>query len=287
MRKILTILLLACTTVVLAQNQIMYDQYRDLSFYNPAVSNLSGDYHHYLQVWSHAAIEPKGYVRRYHSDVYENVDVGARYQGRRDGHLFSASYHYDGYSFFHQHTVGLSYGYEFIIRYIHRLSFGGRLQVNFCDIMPEKLSVQTDWLKNFQMTPDFDLGMQYRLRGLNIGVVVVNIAGNSAANNTSLIMYERRGYFNVSYDFVLGKGKHVMLSPHLLIYLGQHTASADFGANVTLWNYAHVGYTFRILEMRHIVTAGFEYKGFTFDVAYDGAAQTRQQRLQLALGYKF
>lgn len=278
---------MACATAVMAQNQIMYDQYRDLSFYNPAVSNLGGDYHHYVQVWSHAAIEPKGYVRRYHSEAYENVDVGARYQGRRDGHLFSASYHYDGYSFFHQHTVGLSYGYEFIFRDIHRLSFGGRLQVNFCDIMPDKLSVQTEWLKNFQMTPDFDLGMQYRIRGLNIGVAVVNIAGNSAANNTALIMYERRGYFNISYDFALGKAKNVVLSPHLLIYLGQHTASADFGADINLWKYAHVGYTFRILEMRHIVTAGFEYKGFTLDIAYDGAAQTRQQRLQLAAGYKF
>ena len=270
-----------------AQNQIMYDQYRNLSFYNPSVSNLGSNEHHLVQIWSHTAIEPKGYIKRYNSEIYEDIDLGARYQGRLENHLFSVSYHYDGYSFYHQHTVNLGYGYEFVFKDIHHLSFGGRLQVNFCDIMPEKLAVQTDWLKSFQLIPDFDLGMQYRLRGLNVGLAVLNIAGNSAANNTALIMYERRGYFNISYDFALGKGKHVVLSPHLLIYLGQHTASADFGADLNLWKYAHLGYTFRIQEMRHIATVGFEYKGFMFDVAYDGAAKTRKQRLQLMLGYKF
>lgn len=276
-----------CLTPVAAQDQILYDQYRDLSFYNPSVSNVDGDYHHYVQVWSHAAIEPKGYVRRYDADTYENIDVGARYQGRLNGHLFSAAYHYDGYSFFHQHTVNIGYGYQFVFRNIHRLSVGGRLQVNFCDIMPGKLAVQTEWLKDFQMTPDFDLGIQYRMRGLNIGVSVVNIAGNSAANNTSLIMYERRGYFNISYDFALGKGNNIVLSPHLLFYLGQHTISADFGADINFWKYAHIGYTFRIQEMRHIVTVGMEYKGVVLDMAFDGASKSRQQRLQLSLGYKF
>ena len=270
-----------------AQDQIMYDQYRDLSFYNPSVSNVDGNYHHYVQVWSHAAIEPKGFVRRYDSDIYENINVGARYQGRLDKHIFSVSYHYDGYSFFHQHTIGLGYGYEFVIKDIHKLSLGGRLQVNFCDIMPSKLAVQTEWLKSFQMTPDVDLGIQYRLRGLNVGVSVVNLAGNSAANNTALIMYERRGYCNLSYDFLLDKAKNIMLSPHALFYLGQHTAGVDFGADINLWKYAHAGYTFRLLEMRHIVTAGMEYKGFVLDLAYEGAAQTRQQRLQLSAGYKF
>ena len=279
--------LLLVTLSAAAQNQIMYDQYRDLSFYNPSVSNLDRSEHHLIQVWSHTAITPKGYVHRYQSEIYENVDLGARYQGRLDGHLFSASYHYDGYSFFHQHTVGLSYGYEFVFNNIHRLSLGGRLQVNFCDIMPDKLAVQTEWLKSFQLIPDFDLGLQYRLRGLNVGLAVVNIAGNSAANNTALIMYERRGYLNVSYDFALGKGKNVVLSPHLLFYLGQHTASADFGADIRLWNYAHIGYSFRIQEMRHIATVGLEYKGFMLDIAYDGASKTRKQRLQLMLGYKF
>ena len=278
---------LICPCTTLAQDQLMYDQYRDLSFYNPSVSNVDGKYSHFVQVWSHAAIAPQKYIRRYHSETYEDINVGARYQGRKDGHLFSASYHYDGYSFFHQHTVGLGYGYEFVFKNIHRLSVGGRLQVNFCDIMPDNLSVQTEWLKSFQMTPDFDLGMQYRLRGLNVGLAVVNIAGNSAANNTALIMYERRGYFNISYDFALGKGKNVTLSPHLLIYLGQHTVSADFGAEINLWKYAHAGYTFRIQEMRHIVTAGMEYKGFVLDLAYEGAAQTRKQRMQVSLGYKF
>ena len=291
MTKKRLILLLALGSWLLApvsgQNQILYDQYRDLSFFNPAVTNLSGDYNHLVQVWSHTAIEPKGYVRRYSSEIYENVDVGARYEGRLDGHLFSASYHYDGYSFFHQHTVNFSYGYEFVIQDVHRLSIGGRLQMNFCDIMPDKLAVQTEWLKDFQMSPDVDLGIQYRIRGLWLGVSVVNLAGNSAANNTSLIMYERRGYFNVSYDFALDKGKNIIFSPHLLIYLGQHTASADFGADINLWKYAHLGYTFRIQEMRHISTVGFEYKGFMLDVAFDAAAQTRKQRLQLMFGYKF
>ena len=290
-KKVLLIVLLALAsrlpTSLSAQNQILYDQYHDLSFYNPAVTNLSGDYSHLVQVWSHTAIDPKGYIHRYSTTIHENINIGARYQGRKNGHIFSASYHYDGYSFFHQHTVGLSYGYDFVINDIHHLILGGRLQMNFCDIMPDKLAVQTEWLKDFQMSPDLDLGIQYRLRGLWLGLAVVNIAGNSAANNTSLIMYERRGYFNISYDFALDKAKNIIFSPHLLIYLGQHTASADFGADISLWKYAHLGYTFRIQEMRHISTVGFEYKGFMLDIAFDAAAQTRKQRLQLMFGYKF
>jgi len=286
-RSIASAVLAMVLCTAFAQNQILYDQYRDLSFYNPSVSNVDGGYKHFVQVWSHAEIEPKGYIKRYDSDIYEDIDVGARYQGRLDGHIFSASYHYDGYSFFHQHTIGLGYGYEFVFKDIHRLSVGGRLQVNFCDIMPSKLSVQSEWLKSFQMSPDVDLGIQYRMRGLNVGVSVVNLAGNSAANNTALIMYERRGYFNLSYDFLLDKGKNVMFSPHLLFYLGQHTISADFGVELNLWKYAHIGYTFRIQEFRHIVTIGMEYKGFVLDLAFDGAAATRKQRLQIMAGYKF
>ena len=287
LRYIVGCWLLAVSGWLSAQDQLMYDQYNDLSFYNPAVSNVDGNYKHYVQAWTHAAFAPGDYIERYKTQTYEDYEVGARYQGRIDGNLFSASYHYDGYSFFHQHTVGLSYGYEFVINDIHRLSIGGRLQVNFCDIMIDKLDVQAPWLKKFQMTPDFDLGIQYRLRGLRLGVAVVNIAGNSAANNTALIMYERRGYMNVSYDFLLGAKKNIMLSPHLLFYLGQHTASADMGLDLNLWRYAHVGYTFRMLEMRHVVTAGFEYKGFTLDLASELVALGRKERLQVSLGYKF
>jgi len=281
------IVLLLLPLSIVAQDQLMYDQYRDLSFYNPAVTNVEGNYSHYVQAWMHAAFASKDFKKHYDSDIYEDYEAGARYQGRKNGHLFSASYHYDGYSFFHQHTIGLSYGYEFVFKEIHHLSVGGRLQVNFCDIMLNKLSVQADWLKNFQMTPDFDLGIQYRLRGLNLGLAVVNLAGNSAANNTALIMYERRGYLNISYDFALGTKKNVVLSPHLLFYLGQHTAAADIGIDLNFWKYAHVGYTFRMLEMRHLVTAGFEYKGFTLDVAAELVALNRKERLQVCLGYKF
>ena len=287
MKRLFATLILLVSLTASAQNQIMYDQYRDLSYYNPAVTNLHGDYHHMVQIWSHTAIEPKGYVRRYSSEIYENVDLGARYQGFRNGHMFSGSYHYDGYSFFHQHTVNFSYGYDFIINEVHHLAIGTRLQLNFCDIMIDKLAVQLPWQKNFQMTPDVDFGIQYHVRGLWLGVSIVNLAGNSAANNTALILYERRGYFNVSYDFALDKGKNIVFSPHLLIYVGQHTASADFGADFNFWKYAHVGYTFRIQEMRHIASVGMEYKGFTFDVAVDAAAPTRKQRLQLQAGYKF
>ena len=265
----------------------MFDQYRDLSFYNPAVTNVNGDYKHYVQAWTHAAFAPGEYIDRYHTDLYEDFETGARYQGRLNGHMFSASYHYDGYSFFHQHTIGLSYGYEFVIKDIHHLSIGGRLQVNFCDIMPHKLSVQAEWLKDFQMCPDFDLGIQYRMRGLNLGLAVVNMAGNSAANNTALIQYERRGYLNISYDFALGMKKNIVLSPYIIFCLGQHTASADIGLNLDLWKYAHVSYAFRISEMRHIITAGFEYKGFTLDLASELVALGRKERLQVCLGYKF
>jgi len=279
--------LLLLPLMALAQDQIMYDQYNDLSFYNPAVTNVDGDHTHYVQAWTHAAFSPGDYVERYNTSTYEDYEAGARYQGRIDGNIFSASYHYDGYSFYHQHTIGLSYGYQFVFNEIHHLSIGMRLQVNFCDIMTDKLSVQAEWLKNFQMTPDFDLGIQYRMRGLRLGLAVVNIAGNSAANNTALIMYERRGYLNISYDFALGAKKNIVLSPHLLFYMGQHTASADMGLELNLWKYAHVGYTFRMLEMRHVVTAGFEYKGFTLDLASELVALGRKERLQVCLGYKF
>ena len=281
------VLLLMLPLMAVAQDQLMYDQYHDLSFYNPSVSNVDGDYKHYVQTWAHAAFAAKDYVKRYDSELYEDINVGARYQGRLDQHFFSASYHYDGYSFYHQHTIVLGYAYEFIIKDIHHLSIGGRLQVNFCDIMPEKLSFQTDWLKSFQMTPDVDLGIQYRMRGLHLGVSVVNLAGNSAANNTALIQYERRGYLNLSYDFALDAKKNIILSPHVLFYLGQHTASMDAGINLGLWKYAHVGYTFRVMEMRHIVTAGMEYKGFVLDLAAELVSVERKERIQVALGYKF
>lgn len=274
-------------STIQAQNQILHDQYNDVSFYNPAISNVDGDFHHAVQVWSHVAFAPKDFKLHYETEPYEDVDVGARYQGRMNHHIFSASYHYDGYSFFHQHTLNFSYGYEFVIKDIHRLAIGGRLQVNFCDIMPNKLSVQTEWLKSFQMTPDIDLGIEYRLRGLHVGVSVMNIAGSSANNNTSLIVYERRGYLNLSYDFLLDKGKHVMLSPHMLFYYGQHSLSAEMGIDLNLWKYVHVGYTFRIQEMRHIATIGMEYKGFTFDFASNSAPRTYKQRLQMMVGYKF
>lgn len=270
-----------------AQTQLLYDQYNDISFYNPAVSNVDMEHHHMVQAWSHFALSPRDYRSHFETEAYEDVDVGARYQGRIGHNIFSASYHYDGYSFFHQHTVAFGYGYEFIIKEKHKLSIGGRVQVNFCDIMPSKLSVQTEWLKSFQMTPDIDLGIEYRLRGLHLGLSVVNIAGNSAANNTALITYERRGYLNISYDFLLDKGKNVMLSPHLLFYYGQHSLSAEFGMDLNLWKYAHVGYTFRIQEMRHVATVGMEYKGFLLDIAVDAAPRTYKQRLQVMLGYKF
>ena len=286
-RRLIYIVLLFVSVALSAQDQLMYDQYRELSFYNPAVTNLEGNYRHQVQTWIHAAFAPGDYIERYKSELYEDIDVGARYQGRLNQHFFSASYHYDGYSFFHQHTIGIGYGYEFVINDIHRLSVGGRLQVNFCDIMPSKLSVQQEWLKSFQMTPDVDLGIQYRLRGLHLGISVVNLAGNSAANNTALIQYERRGYMNVSYDFALDAKKNLTLSPHLLFYLGQHTASADLGLDMDFWKYAHIGYTFRILEFRHVVTAGFEYKGFTLDLASELVALGRKERLQVAIGYKF
>lgn len=285
--RIIVFFLLALCGSAVAQNQILYDQYNDVSFYNPAVSNVNDGYSHLTQVWSHIAFIPRDFKRHYETEPYEDIDVGARYQGRIGHNIFSASYHYDGYSFFHQHTLNFSYGYEFVIKEKHRLSIGGRVQLNFCDIMPSKLSVRTEWLKTFQMTPDIDLGIEYRLRGLHLGVSVMNLAGSSAANYTALIIYERRMYANVSYDFFLDKGKNVMLSPHLLFYYGQHSINAELGVDFNFWKYAHVGYCFRIQEMRHITTVGMEYKGFMLDIASDAAPRTYKQRLQIMLGYKF
>lgn len=285
--RLIGLLLMLVPLCAVGQTQLMYDQYGDISFYNPAVSNVDADHSHLVQAWSHLALAPKDFRSHYKTEAYEDVDAGARYQGRIGHNIFAASYHYDGYSFFHQHTVDFSYGYEFVIKEKHTLAIGGRVQLNFCDIMPSKLSVQQEWLKSFQLTPDIDLGIEYRLRGLHLGLSVVNIAGNSAANNTALITYERRGYLNISYDFFLDKNKNVMLAPHMLFYYGQHSLSAEMGVEFNLWKYAHVGYTFRLQEMRHIATVGMEYKGFMLDIAADAAPRTYKQRLQLMVGYKF
>lgn len=286
-RIYILVFLLGLCGSVMAQTQILYDQYGDVSFYNPAVSNVDGDYHHLTQVWSHVAFAPKDFKMHYKTEPYEDVDVGARYQGRIGHNIFAASYHYDGYSFFHQHTLNFSYGYEFVIKERHRLAIGGRVQLNFCDIMPSKLSVRTEWLKTFQLTPDIDLGIEYRLRGLHLGVSVVNLAGSAASNYTALIVYERRLYANLSYDFYLDKGKNVMMSPHMLFFYGQHSLNGEVGVDFNLWKYAHVGYTFRLQEMRHVATVGMEYKGFMVDLASDSAPRTYKQRIQVMIGYKF
>ncbi len=281
------VLLLLLPILAVGQTQLLYDQYGDISFYNPAVSNVDMNHSHLIQAWTHVAILPKDFRHHYETSMYEDAEAGARYQGRIGHNIFSGSYHYDGYSFFHQHTIALGYGYEFVFKEKHKLSVGGRVQVNFCDIMPSKLSVQREWLKSFQMTPDIDLGIEYRLRGLHLGLSVVNIAGNSAANNTALIAYERRAYLNLSYDFFLDKNKNIMLAPHMLFYYGQHSLSAEMGVELNLWKYAHIGYTFRLQEMRHVASIGFEYKGFMLDIASDSAPRTYKQRLQVMLGYKF
>ena len=279
LRYIVGCWLLAVSGWLSAQDQLMYDQYNDLSFYNPAVSNVDGNYKHYVQAWTHAAFAPGDYIERYKTQTYEDYESITSPTVPSSGYLKELSFD-NSYGFIPKAVGGSA------TTYVGDYFYTNNNQANML-LLGGKLDVQAPWLKKFQMTPDFDLGIQYRLRGLRLGVAVVNIAGNSAANNTALIMYERRGYMNVSYDFLLGAKKNIMLSPHLLFYLGQHTASADMGLDLNLWRYAHVGYTFRMLEMRHVVTAGFEYKGFTLDLASELVALGRKERLQVSLGYKF
>jgi len=187
---------------------------------------------------------------------------------KRIGGFYSAAYMFDAYSFYGRHTLYAGYSYELKLPKTHRIAFGVRGVFNF-DVVNWSRATQANRTGySLYFNPDLDLGIQYRVKGLALGVAAKNVIGTvRRVDGEELIRNRREFYTNLSYAFNI-KNK-VVIAPYTLVYM-RPGFGLDAGLYLDFWKRVNLSYMFRLTEFRHVYMAGVRvFKGVGVGMAID------------------
>lgn len=284
MKKILFFLCLASFSGVYAQQSFRPGIYfNHMNYYNPASGwdqEMRGEASLYIQ---HKLINSDVFVKNA-PNIFANY-IGSIGEKRR--HHFSASYTFDKYSYYVRNIINGGYAYSLDFGSKGYLTFGTRVSlaldyVNGNDF-EEPLGNNISGLR---VLPDFDLGIDYRFKGLNIGIGARNIVATKArAEGYALYHNQRLIHLYVSYQFFIKQ--KVGLAPIAMVHY-ERNFGVDLGLNLNILKVVDVSYIFRTNHLRHIGTLGVKFaKRFYIGVAVDGAMLTSDINADLNLRYRF
>jgi|GEM_PF-6202818 len=256
--------------------------FNHLNYYNPASgwnSEMRGEASVYLQ---HKWIDNDLFVKP--TNVFANY-IGSAGKSRQ--HHYSASYTFDMYSYYVRNIVSGGYAYSLDFKDKGYLTFGARVSLAIDYIDGDRIAQPMgEDLTGVRLLPDFDLGVDYRFKGLNLGIGARNIVGTqSQADGYTLYRNQRLYNFYASYQFLIRQ--KVGIAPILMLHV-HYGFGADMGVNINVLKIVDVSYIFRTNQLRHVGTAGVKFaKRFYIGVAVEGSMLTTDINTDLNLRYRF
>ena len=288
MRYLLVIItiFICCCIELIGQDIIKPNIYsKGLNIQNPASEPAHGE--------SYNSIDLYGKYKFIDSDAWhKDINAIVNYIGRSRGvnGFYMASYSYDNYSYFNRHILSAGYGKGWLISGNSFISVGMRGVFNIDNIRWFELyNANTETHnRNTYITPDIDIGVEYKLKNTRIGLSVRNIAGiKRKIQDSGVILVNRRQFFfDVAHRFSISEALEI--ESHLSSYI-ERNITADIGLDLTYGKRYTFLYNFRIIELRHI--AGFLIddiiKGVNFGVVYDISHLHRDHNLDFVIGVRF
>lgn len=279
-------IIIGCSFTLWAQNTLRPNIYfQNMHYYNAAVgiSDTSA-------IRSFAFYAKDKFVSKDNDVVWNkpvNIYLNHIYKPNQKN-SFNVSYIYDGYSFYSRNTLYTGYTRVFSWGKSQKLSIGGRAIFNLDKINWDKLGqIKSKPSSGLYFTPDFDLGGQYQLGGLILGVSTKNLFANSVnVDGEELIKNWRELYINASYTHALFD-QNLKISPYIL-YLRERDVELDAGLNLTLFKTVDLSYAFRIFELRSIYVLKLTLpKRIQVGAAVDHSSIFSDTNVDVLVGYSF
>lgn len=282
-RICLIVFIVLCAFHAFSQNTLRPSLYfNNMNYYNPSAGFEDTTVNHEIQVYG---------KQKFEDNIVWNkpISVYGSYLGRISSisSFYQVGYMYDFYSYFNRHILYAGFGYQWNMNKGHQLSFGVRGVFNFDQMkMDEVASVSDANVKSFYFTPDLDAGIQYRVKGFQVGVGVKNAFANAVEiDGNALLQNQREVYANMSYTFDVGE--NYQLAPYALIFYGRNI-DVDLGLMWNIYDRVQVAYQFRVLELRSMYTVNAEiYKGIGIGVGFDHSFVYGDMNLDFFLRYRF
>ena len=285
--RLIIVAIFICCCVDLSSQDIIrpYIYNKNLNIHNPASEPAFGR--------SYNSIDIYGKYKFTDNEMwYKDMNLILNYVGKSKGldGFYMASYSYDNYSYFNRHTLSGGYGTGWSISENSSISVGVRGVFNFDNIKWSKLynSNRNADSQNIYITPDIDIGVEYKLKNTRLGLSVRNLVGvKRRFREEGVVLINRRQlFFNVAQKFLISE--KLEIEPYFSTYF-ERNITADIGFNLAYRERYSFIYNFRLVELRHI--AGFLIddiiKGVNFGVVYDISHLHTDHNLDFAIGIKF
>lgn len=133
---------------------------------------------------------------------------------------------------------------------------------------------------------DWDLGLEYRRRGLHMGFAVQNImASRSEWESITFLRNPRTFVANISYDMIT-RGEGFQFTPFILAGYSRRPI-LDVGAFISIARMVNVSYAYRLLDAEHIVAGRIPVPGSSFSVrgAYGWSFEHRTSEITAGILY--
>ena len=285
-RLIIIAIFICCCIDLGGQDIIKPNIYlKGLNIHNPASEPDFGE--------SYNSIDLYGKYKFTDNDMWhKDINVILNYIGRSKGlnGFYMASYSYDNYSFFDRHALSAGYGTGWSISENSSISVGVRGLFNFDDIKWAKLynSNGDTYSRSVYLTPDIDIGAEYRFKNTRIGLSVRNLAGiKRKFQDEGVVLINRRQlFFDIAQRFSISE--ELEIDAHISTYF-ERSITADIGFTLAYRRKYNLLYNLRVLELRHI--AGFLIddiiKGINFGIVYDISHLHTDHNLDFVIGVKF
>ncbi|TSJ48014.1 type IX secretion system membrane protein PorP/SprF [Fluviicola chungangensis] len=288
MRRFLLLLffLKPCCFDLIAQNTLRPNIYfQNMHYYNTAAG-----------IEDTSSRMSFGAYAKYKFVPVENEDVWIKPVNLYFNHIYNLnsknsvnmSYIYDGYSFYNRNIVYMGYTRMFRWGRSSRLNLGARAVLNFNAMKWNELGqLASHPSSKLKFNADLDLGIQYQVKGLTIGVSTKNLFASSVkVDGQDLIKDQREIYGNLSYNFGLFKRK-VELAPFFLFY-SERNFNLDAGLNLGLFQRVSISYAIRVLELRNIFAIrGNFLKRFQIGASFDYSIIYSDYNMDILLAYRF
>lgn len=238
-----------------AQNFQRYNiNYEDLGRYNPAAVAESERQLSLLAKYTGCP-----------SAVYSEdpLDIAFDMATGRDKGKFMLGGMRDSYSFFERYFAYIGYAWKIQLG-TGFINVGARVNLAADRVDMTSLASFDGGRESLAFIgEDWDLGLEYRKRGLHFGFAVQNImASKSEWEEIAFLRNPRTFVCNLSYDFKT-RGGGFQFSPFVLAGYSQ-TIMLDAGAFMSFGRVVNLGYSFRPFEMRHVASCRIPVPGTSF-----------------------
>lgn len=265
-----------------AQNQSRPSAYyQDMLFYNPAALPDMEEFSNRFLLNTRSKIIEENPVFEGRTSIIGNFLT----VNEENSRFFQAGFMIDRYSFFNRNSIYVGIGQSFSLGEHSSITFAGNVTMHTDLINWSNFSLPHNETGNsFRLSPDLDVGTQFRWKNLKLGGSIKNIIGISQnLEGSDIINTKRVVVLNTSYDFHIGQ--KVTLAPYVLFY--QETRNElDAGLFFSYAKMLNASYLLRVNELRSIFTVESRIiNGFSLGVSYDTSPLLPDNNLDIFVRY--